>query len=147
MTNTLTVSNLAQQVTVSVISRYIESQSDPDQKRYVFSYTIQIRNDSPVACQLLRRHWLITDANRKIEEVLGEGVVGKQPVILPGTFFEYSSSAVMETEIGTMEGRYFLTVLNKESDLNESQVTQKITQPEFHIPIPRFTLSIPRVLH
>ena len=147
MTWSHTKKDIANQLMVTVVARYIESQSDPDQKRYVFSYTIQIKNESPVACQLLRRHWLIKDANRKVEEVYGDGVVGKQPVIQPGAFFEYSSSAVMETEIGTMEGRYFLTPVKTHSELDSVDLLLTNKPNEFHIPIPRFTLSIPRVLH
>ncbi|GHA14377.1 protein ApaG [Arenicella chitinivorans] len=147
MTSTQKTSNPNKQIFVLVTSRYIEAQSDPQLKRFVFSYTVKITNDSSVACQLIRRHWLITDSNRKVEEVLGEGVVGKQPIILPGDYFEYSSSAVMETEIGTMEGRYFLIEVESLSNDHSTQVESKNSPAEFHVPIPRFTLSIPRVLH
>ena len=101
-----------------------------------FFYTITIHNESDIACQLLSRHWVIQDSNRKIEEVYGEGVIGEQPLIQAGGKYQYTSGAVLETEIGTMEGRYFMI---KKSSKSSAQ--------EFEINIPKFTLSIPRTLH
>jgi len=109
-----------------------EQQSDINNKRFVFAYTITIANESEIPFQLLSRHWIIQDANRKIEEVYGEGVVGEQPLINPGESYTYSSGAVLETEMGTMEGRYFML----------SQ-----TNDEFEVVIPKFVLSVPRTLH
>jgi len=121
---------------VSVESYFVEQQSDPTANRFVFSYTIKIENNSNVACQLLSRHWVIQDANRKVEEIYGEGVIGEQPVIQPNGFYQYSSGAMLETDIGTMEGRYFMVCGSNE-----------VGNQEFEIPIPKFTLSVPRTLH
>ena len=123
-------------ITVTTETGFVPQQSEPDDDRYVFSYTVTIHNDSELACQLLSRHWVIQDSNRKIEEVYGEGVIGEQPLIQPGEKYQYTSGAVLETEIGTMEGRYFMIQKSPEN----------ITQ-EFEISIPRFTLSVPRTLH
>ena len=117
---------------ISAVTGFLDRQSDSQNKRFVFAYTITIENISQVSFQLLSRHWLIQDANRKTEEVYGEGVVGETPVIQPGESFTYTSGAVLETEMGTMEGRYFLR-----DELGN----------DFSVPIPKFVLSVPRVLH
>jgi ApaG protein len=117
---------------ISAITGFVERQSDIENNRFVFAYTITIENISSIPFQLISRHWLILDANKKAEEVFGEGVVGEQPVIQPGDSFTYTSGAVLETEIGTMEGRYFL---------------RDETGDEFSVVIPRFVLSVPRTLH
>ena len=85
---------------------YIEEQSDPRDKRFVFSYTITIRNEGQVPARLLTRHWIITDANGNVKETRGDGVVGEQPYLKPGQGFRYSSGAVIETPVGTMQGSY-----------------------------------------
>ena len=85
---------------ISVATRYLDDQSEPEQDRYVFAYTIHIRNCGRVPARLLGRHWLITDGNGKVQEVVGEGVVGEQPWLRPGEGFEYTSGAVLETDIG-----------------------------------------------
>lgn len=115
---------------------FVPQQSEPDDNRYVFFYTITIHNDSETACQLLSRHWIIEDSNKKVEEIFGEGVIGEQPLIQPGEKYQYTSGAVLETEIGTMEGRYFMVGKSDKKIANE-----------FEIDIPRFTLSVPRTLH
>jgi len=85
---------------VTVETDYVQSQSDPDNARYVFAYTITIKNNGSTSAQLLRRRWLITDANDKIQEVQGDGVVGKQPLLQPGETFTYTSAAmIVDTEI------------------------------------------------
>jgi ApaG protein len=117
---------------ISVATWYLDDQSEPEQDRYVFAYTIHIRNSGEVPARLLGRHWLITDANGKVQEVHGEGVVGEQPWLRPGEDFEYTSGAVLETDLGTMEGRY---------DMIADDGTQ------FDAPIPAFTLTVPRTLH
>ncbi len=127
-------------VTAIAQAQYIPQQSDPENKRYVFSYTISIRNDSPKPCQLLSRHWVIQDANHKVEEVYGEGVIGDQPIIKSGETYTYTSGAILETEIGTMEGRYFMVRTLKTDD-------QKPRVEEFEIAVPKFLLCIPRTLH
>lgn len=93
-------------VTVQVQSIYIESQSTPDEERYVFAYTITIRNLGRIPVQLLGRYWLITNGNGHETEVQGEGVIGEQPHIEPGGEFQYTSGAVLETPMGTMQGHY-----------------------------------------
>jgi ApaG protein len=94
------------QIRIEVESAYVDEQSDPKEGRYVFSYTITIRNEGLVPARLLTRHWVITDANGKVEEVRGEGVVGEQPHLKPGQGFRYSSGAVLETPVGAMQGSY-----------------------------------------
>ena len=93
-------------IAVNVDTRYLEDQSDPGESRYVFAYTITIRNRGKVPAKLLGRHWVITDANGKVQEVRGEGVVGEQPYLKPGQRFRYSSGAVLETPVGAMQGSY-----------------------------------------
>lgn len=91
---------------VDVHTRFVEGQSDPAADRFVFAYTITIRNEGSVSAQLMSRHWIITDANGNVREVRGAGVVGEQPNIQPGEGFQYSSGAVLETPVGTMHGSY-----------------------------------------
>ena len=131
---------LSELVHVTSETGFVPQQSEPESKRFVFFYTITIHNDSNQACQLLSRHWVIQDSNRKIEEVYGEGVIGEQPVIQPGESYQYTSGAVLETEIGTMEGRYFMACKSDPNKIDNSAV-------EFEIIVPRFTLSVPRTLH
>jgi ApaG protein len=117
---------------ISVATQFLDEQSDPDGERYVFAYTIRIRNLGRLPAQLLDRHWLITDGNGKVEEVRGEGVVGEQPRLEPGEAFTYTSGAVLQTAVGTMEGSYHMSGDDG---------------TEFDAPIPPFTLSVPRTLH
>ena len=84
---------------------YVPEQSDPGSQRYVFSYTITILNEGSEPARLLRRHWLITDANGKVQEVRGDGVVGEQPHLQPGQGFRYSSGAILETPVGHHAGQ------------------------------------------
>jgi len=91
---------------VSVKTFYIAAQSEPRAQRYVYAYTITIANQGDTAAQLISRHWLITDANDKLQEVQGEGVVGEQPHIKPGESYTYTSGVILETETGIMEGSY-----------------------------------------
>ena len=117
---------------IDVATRYLDEQSEPDQGRYVFAYTIHIRNNGKVPARLLVRHWVITDANGNVQEVDGEGVVGEQPWLRPGEDFSYTSGAVLETHLGTMQGSY-------------EMIADDGTR--FDAPIPAFTLSVPRTLH
>ena len=117
---------------IAVDTCFLDDQSAPEEGRFVFAYTIHIRNDGKVPARLLGRHWLITDGNGKVKEVVGEGVVGEQPWLRPGEGFEYTSGAVIETAVGTMRGSYQL-------------VADDGTR--FEAPIPQFTLSVPRTLH
>ena len=93
-------------ITVAVQTRFVPEQSQPESDRYVFAYTIRIANAGSVAARLISRHWIITDANGKVEEVRGDGVVGEQPYLKPGQGFRYSSGAVLETPVGAMQGSY-----------------------------------------
>jgi ApaG protein len=119
---------------ISVLARtlYISDQSDPDSGRYVFAYTINIKNTGNVTAQLISRHWIITDANDLVQEVRGLGVIGEQPLLKPDESFEYTSGAAIATPVGTMRGSYQMVA--------EDGV-------QFDAPIPEFTLSVPRVLH
>ena len=92
------------EIRIKVTTSYIDDQSEPDDDRYVFAYTITISNDGNVPATLLSRHWIITDANGKVQEVNGDGVVGEQPHLNPGERFRYSSGAVLETPVGAMQG-------------------------------------------
>jgi ApaG protein len=117
---------------ISVTTQFIPEQSDSDNQRYVFAYKITIENVSDEVFQLVSRHWMISDSNGDMEEVYGEGVVGEQPFIQPGESFTYTSGAVLKTEVGTMQGRYFLNQGDRKNIPEQ---------------IPIFTLSVPRVLH
>jgi len=131
---------ISENVTVSTETSFVEQQSDIDNNQFVFSYKITISNLSNQTIQLLSRHWIIQDANLKVEEIYGEGVIGEQPVLSPGQSYSYTSGAIIETEIGTMEGRYFLIT-------KPDPATPESNGTEFEIPIPKFILSIPRTLH
>jgi len=132
--------SLSENITVSTITNFVENQSDIENNQFVFSYKVTITNLSGQTVQLLSRHWIIKDANSKKEEIYGEGVIGEQPIISPGESYSYTSGAIIETEIGTMEGRYFLITKSDHSS-NVSDAT------EFEISIPKFILAIPRTLH
>ena len=119
-------------VTVHVQSQYVASQSSPDEDRYVFAYTITIRNLGRSAVQLLGRYWLITNGNGRETEVQGEGVVGEQPLIAAGNEFQYTSGAVIETPMGTMQGHYVM--------VDEQGET-------FHVDIPVFRLAVQTHIH
>ena len=117
---------------IQIATQFLDEESIPEQDRYVFAYTIRIRNLGRLPAQLLDRHWVITDGNGKVEEVRGEGVVGEQPRLEPGEAFTYTSGAVLETAVGTMQCSYHLSGDDG---------------TEFDAPIPAFTLSVPRTLH
>jgi ApaG protein len=93
-------------IRIVVRARYLPEQSRPAIARYVFSYTVRIRNEGPQAAQLKNRHWIITDSIGRVQEVRGPGVVGEQPLLRAGKEFEYTSSAVIETSRGSMRGSY-----------------------------------------
>ncbi|SDQ02260.1 Co2+/Mg2+ efflux protein ApaG [Ectopseudomonas guguanensis] len=94
------------QIDVSVTTRYLAAQSQPEQNRYAFSYTVTIVNNGELPAQLLSRHWIITDGDGRVQEVRGAGVIGQQPHIEPGASHTYSSGTVMATQVGTMQGSY-----------------------------------------
>lgn len=114
------------------IPQFLPEQSDPDADRYLFAYTITIRNLGQRPAQLISRHWIITDGNNETQEVRGLGVVGKQPFLQPGESFEYTSGCSLTTPIGTMKGKY--------------QMVGEDGTP-FDVDIPEFVLAIPRMLH
>jgi ApaG protein len=117
---------------VDVETLYIAAQSAPEQNRYVFAYTVTIRNVGTQPARLLTRHWIITDADGKVQEVRGEGVVGEQPYLKPGEGFQYTSGTMLETAFGSMHGSYQM--------LADDGV-------KFDADIPAFHLAAPRVLH
>lgn len=94
------------QVDVSVTTRFLAEQSQPEHDRFAFAYSITVRNNGSVPARLLSRHWVITDGDGHVEEVRGEGVVGQQPLIDAGQSHSYSSGTVMTTKVGTMQGTY-----------------------------------------
>jgi ApaG protein len=120
------------EIAVTVRTRFLDEQSAPDDNRFVFSYTIRIANAGNVPARLLSRHWIITDANGKVQEVRGDGVVGEQPWLRPGEDFHYTSGAVLETAVGTMRGSYQMLADDGR---------------RFDAAIPQFILSIPRTVH
>jgi ApaG protein len=119
-------------ISIATRTRFLPDQSDVDNGRHVFAYTITITNTGTMAAQLVSRRWTITDAEGRVQEVKGLGVVGEQPNLKPGESFEYTSGAVIATPVGTMRGTY-------------QMVAEDGTR--FDADIPEFTLSMPRVLH
>ena len=119
-------------ISIEVATDYVDEQSEPSMGRYVFAYTITIANNGGFAARLLSRHWVITDANGKVQEVSGDGVLGEQPQLNTGESFRYSSGTVLETPVGAMQGRYRMQCDNGTN---------------FYAPIPPFTLAVPGVLH
>jgi ApaG protein len=122
----------AESIQIGVESSYLADQSNADERRFVFSYTITIRNNGKLPVRLLTRRWLITDAGGKVREVHGDGVVGEQPRIRPGDFHRYSSLSILETPVGTMEGSYGM--IDDEG-------------AAFSTPIPVFRLAVPGILN
>ncbi len=120
------------EIRVDVRTAFVEAQSDPTEGRYVFSYTITIMNTGDVPAKLLTRHWVITDGNGNVQEVRGEGVVGEQPYLGPGENYQYTSGAVLETPVGSMQGSYQMIADNGVF---------------FDAPIAPFTLAVPGRLH
>ncbi len=119
-------------IEVEVESRYMETESVPDQARYVFSYTVTIRNIGTIAARLHSRHWIITNGDGVSQEVRGEGVVGEQPHLLPGEGFRYTSAAMLETPVGSMHGSYLMVTDDG---------------MEFDVAISPFSLACSRQLH
>jgi ApaG protein len=109
-----------------------EAQSIPEEQRYVFAYTVTVRNLGRFSVQLVGRYWLITNSNGQKTEVQGEGVVGEQPFIAPGEEFHYTSGAILETPMGTMEGYYLMVDHQNQS---------------FNVDIPVFRLSLPTLIN
>jgi ApaG protein len=128
----MTIDTQMYNIQVDVQTQYIPEQSDPEQDRYVFSYTITIRNEGSVPAKLLTRHWIITNADGKTQEVRGEGVVGEQPHLKPGEGFRYTSGTVLETPVGSMQGSYQMVA--------DDGV-------KFEAEIAPFSLSMPHTIH
>ena len=120
-----------QNIRVDVETRFVASESDPAEPRYVFAYTITIGNHGDESAQLLNRYWLITNGDGAQQEVRGPGVVGNQPLLAPGEAFRYTSACVLETAVGVMEGHY------------EFQASDGTL---FEVPIPAFSLEAPNVV-
>lgn len=118
--------------TVTASPQFLAEQSDPEANQYLFAYTITVANTGEVAAKLISRHWIITDADGRVAEVRGDGVVGEQPTLQPGEAFRYTSGCPLETPVGSMRGSY-------------QCVAEDGTA--FDVPIPEFVLSMPRVLH
>lgn len=119
-------------IAVTVSTQFLQAQSEPSKGRFAFSYTITIRNYGQQAAKLMSRHWIITDANGGVQEVHGEGVVGEQPLILPGKSYCYSSGAILSTPVGSMHGTYTLKTENGDF---------------FDAPIPAFSLAMPMLVN
>jgi ApaG protein len=126
------MTSLRYRISVEVETAYLEDQSEPREQRFVFAYTITIRNEGEVPAKLMTRHWIITDANGRVQEVRGDGVVGEQPHLKPGQGFRYSSGAVLETPVGTMQGSYRMVADDG---------------AQFEAPIAAFRLAMPGMLH
>ncbi len=119
-------------IEVTTQTQYVAEQSEPENSRYVFAYTITITNGGADAAQLVTRHWWITDGQGEVREVHGTGVVGEQPHLQPQQSFEYTSGAVLETPVGAMHG-YYEFVRDDGS--------------RFDAAIPAFSLSLPNIVH
>ncbi len=133
MTNfNMTEQNDAYDIGIDVQTRFIAEQSDLARKHHVFAYTITMKNQGNQPARLQTRHWVITDANGRVQEVHGEGVVGEHPYLSPGETYRYTSGTVLETPVGSMHGRYHWTADDG---------------TKFEAPIPAFTLAIPGALH
>ena len=119
-------------VRVQVTARYSPTRSQPLRNLWLFLYTIEISNESADTVQLISRHWIITDAENRVEEVRGLGVVGQQPTLAPGESFEYTSSCPLQTPFGTMGGTYQMVTAGGK---------------RFDAEIATFTLSEPYTIH
>jgi ApaG protein len=119
-------------ISVAVTPTYLPEQSDPAAARHAHAYEVQIVNVGGIGARLLSRHWILTEADGRVSEVRGDGVVGEQPWLAPGETFRYRSGAVFQTPVGTMQGSYTFI-----DDAGE----------RFDVEIPRFVLAVPRTLH
>jgi ApaG protein len=125
-------SALSQQIKIDVVTQYLKDRLPEEDKKYAFAYKIAIQNNTSEPVQLINRYWLITDANGKKSEVKGPGVIGQQPVIDPGKSYQYTSGAILDTPVGTMQGYY------------EMQVSDGHL---FQAPIDVFSLAVPNVIN
>ncbi|MBM7062227.1 Co2+/Mg2+ efflux protein ApaG [Pseudomonas sp. UL073] len=120
------------QIDVSVVTRFLPEQSQPDAQRFAFAYTVTIHNGGEQPARLLSRHWIITDGDGGVQEVRGAGVVGQQPLIEPGASHTYSSGTVLSTRVGNMQGSYQMLAADGK---------------RFDAPIAPFRLAVPGALH
>ncbi|MDT1010781.1 Co2+/Mg2+ efflux protein ApaG [Plesiomonas shigelloides] len=118
-------------VSVEVQPAYVEAQSAPELARFVFTYTVTLHNQSALTLQLRRRYWLLTDANGQQTDIEGEGVVGEQPVLAPGSCYRYTSGTVLPTPVGTLQGYYLMSTPDGHT---------------YQVPIPVFRLAIPHLI-
>ncbi len=119
-------------IQVDVKTTYLDQESDPDKARYLFAYTITIKNQSQEAARLLSRYWKITGGDGHEQEVEGDGVVGQHPYLAPEQEFTYTSAAMLDTPVGMMQGHYKMVGDNGD---------------KFEVTIPAFTLAVPSTLH
>jgi len=119
-------------LTVRVSPEFVPDQSDPDERRFVFAYTVRISNTGERPTQVVSRHWIISDGDGRTQEVRGLGVVGQQPLIAPGQTFEYTSGCPLATPVGTMRGTFLC--------VGDDGVP-------FEVAIDEFMLAMPRTLH
>ena len=119
-------------IQVKVTTQYIEAESNPEANRFIFAYTITIENKGDIPAKLLSRHWIITDANNRVQEVKGKGVIGEQPYLRPGQSFQYTSGTMLETPVGSMQGTF-----------------QMVADDDHHFDavIDPFSLALPRMLN
>jgi ApaG protein len=107
------------EIEIKVETQYLKNQI-PDKDKYVFAYKISIHNNGMQSVQLINRYWLITDGNGEKTEVQGEGVIGEQPHIQIGDSFQYTSGAVLDTPVGTMQGYY--EMLREDGELFQAAI-------------------------
>ena len=119
-------------IKIDVNTQYIEAESNTEASRFVFSYTINITNQGNIPAKLISRHWIITDANNRIQEVKGKGVIGEQPYLRPGESFQYTSGTMLETPVGSMQGSYQMIA-------DDGHHFDAIIEP--------FSLALPRMLN
>jgi ApaG protein len=119
-------------ISINVDTTYLAQESDPDKERYLFAYTITIKNQGEQAARLLSRYWKITGSHGQEQEVEGDGVIGLHPYLAPEEVFTYTSAAMLDTPVGMMQGRY--TMLDDDGD-------------KFEVDIPAFMLAAPQTLH
>lgn len=119
-------------IAINIETNYLAHESDPEKARYLFSYTITIKNSGDNPARLLSRYWKITGGNGYEQEVAGDGVVGQHPYLVPQQQFTYTSAAMLDTPVGMMQGHYMMID-------NEGK--------RFEVAIPAFTLAAPQTLH
>lgn len=124
--------NFPTKIDVNITTAYLPQHSDPNEHRYVFAYTVTIKNSGESPARLVGRHWIITDADGNIQEVRGPGVIGELPFLNPGELFRYTSGTILSTPVGCMHGSYQL--MNREGE-------------RFEADIPAFRLARPNTLH